>query len=95
MKLLLIQILTNFYGELELGLTELQSFLPCEYSLSELEEIYGTIAQNQALEYLATINTSEKESIEFITKVSVDEKKAIEETKLSNISQIEENKEFE
>lgn len=39
----------------DLGITTVKSFLPTEQSLEELEAIYGTEAQNEALEYLETL----------------------------------------
>lgn len=40
---------------LDLGITTLKSFLPSEQSLEELEAMYGTEAQNEALEYLSSL----------------------------------------
>lgn len=56
------QFLANGGEEvLDLGITTFKSFLPAEKSLEELESIYGTEAQNDALEYLVTLEQEKAE----------------------------------
>ena len=68
---------------LDLGITELKSCLPCEYSLEELEEMYGTEKQNEVLEYLEALENDKIEQEDFVPKVTVDEKQAIENAKVN------------
>lgn len=70
---------------LDMELTSLKSFLPCKYSLEELEELYGRDAQNQALEYLAALENQKDVQMadDFIPKATVNEKQAIEETRIN------------
>ena len=68
---------------LDLGITELKSCLPCEYSIEELEEMYGTEKQNEVLEYLEALENDKIEQEDFVPKVTVDEKQAIENAKVN------------
>ncbi len=91
------QLFQGISGALELEITNIKSFLPCEYSIEELEDLYGTNAQNQALEYIASLEKSKEEKLaqDFIPKAKVNEKKAIKETNSNNIAEIEDIKELE
>jgi hypothetical protein len=57
----------------------IESFIPTKYSLEELENLYGTDAQNKALEELSEMEKTEEKE-DFIPKVSVNEKLAIKKT---------------
>lgn len=70
--------LGNFFGDgiesvFDLEITEMKSFLPTEQSLEELEAIYGTEAQNEALEYLSTLKQEKSNETMQLSKSFDDE----------------------
>lgn len=83
------QLFQGLDNLLDMELTSLKSFLPCKYSLEELEELYGRDAQNEALKYLAALECQKDVQIasEFVPKATVNERDAIEETR-KNIAEI-------
>ena len=70
-------ILEGINSVIKLGVNEAKSFLPCKYSLEELKQDYGTEAQNNALDFIESLEQN-KDKTNFVQKVAVDEKKAIE-----------------
>lgn len=74
------------FGELtDLGLTSIKSYGNSNYSLEELEQIYGTNAQNEALAYLASMEAPiYAEESSFIPKATVNEKDAVQKTVADN-----------
>lgn len=64
-------------------------FLPCEYSLEELRNMYGPEALNEALDYIKSLEEKEtKKGNDFIPKAEINEQKAVE----NNGNSIEYNK---
>lgn len=88
------QFLQGYEGVLNLTLTEIKSFLPCEYSLEELDQMYGTEKQNEILAYLNTLDSKQKNNDDFIPKVEVDTRIAVEQTR-NNITKTEKNIDLE
>ncbi len=79
----------------DLGLTTLKSFKQNDFSLEKLEQIYGTKAQNEALAYLASIESPTLANEDsFIPKATVNEQEAISKMN-ANINQKSANRDFE
>jgi hypothetical protein len=73
------QLFQGLQGTIDMGIDTIESFIPTKYSLEELENLYGTDAQNKALEELSEMEKTEEKE-DFIPKVSVNEKLAIKKT---------------
>ena len=70
---------TGYETTVDIMTDEIKSmFLPCEYSLEELEDMYGPDALNEALEYIKSI---EEKKNDFIPKAEINEERAIEDNK--------------
>lgn len=71
-------------GNFDLGMTSVKSFLNTDKSIEELNEIYGTEAQNEALEYLESFEVNKTKDNSFDNKIKVKDEEILH--KIENVS---------
>lgn len=88
-------VLEGYETTIDIIRDEIKSiFLPCEYSIEELRDMYGPEALNKELERIKSIEEKVEIEKNFIPKAEINEQKAVENSAEENKS-IDENNRIE